>query len=118
MSPGTHKYELCVSIIHECPLFLNAYDRTDTYNVIPRKLCESIPIQRSLQSLKCMEYEVADGHTIIYMPQTHECHIHVSCNSYHKLANACSAFANEAISNKQMAVFGSINSLREPTLKE
>ena len=32
--------------------------------VIPRKLCESIPIQPSLQSLKCMVYEVADGHTI------------------------------------------------------
>ena len=31
---------------------------------IPRKLCESIPIQPSLQSLKCMQYEVADGHTI------------------------------------------------------
>jgi hypothetical protein len=32
--------------------------------VIPRKTCESIPIQPSLQSMQCMEYEVADGHTI------------------------------------------------------
>ena len=32
--------------------------------VIPRKTCESIPIQLSLQSMQCMEYEVADGHTI------------------------------------------------------
>ena len=32
--------------------------------VMPRKLCASISIQPSLQSLKCMEYKVADGHTI------------------------------------------------------
>ena len=32
--------------------------------VIPRKLRASIPIQPSLQS-QCMEYEVADGHTIL-----------------------------------------------------
>ena len=32
--------------------------------VIPRKTCASIPIQPSLQSMQCTEYEVADGHTI------------------------------------------------------
>ena len=32
--------------------------------VIPRKFCESIPIQPALQSLECMEYEVVDVHTI------------------------------------------------------
>ena len=32
--------------------------------VIPRKTCESIHMQPSFQSLQCMEYEVADGHTI------------------------------------------------------
>ena len=32
--------------------------------VIPRDLCVSIPIQPSLQSLRCMEYEVANGETI------------------------------------------------------
>ena len=35
--------------------------------VIPRKLCESIPIQPSLQSLKCMEYGFANGYTYIYI---------------------------------------------------
>ena len=32
--------------------------------VMPRKMCQSIPVQPSLQSLKCMEYEVADGNAI------------------------------------------------------
>ena len=32
--------------------------------VMPRKLCGRIPITPSLQSLNCMEYEVADGNTI------------------------------------------------------
>ena len=32
--------------------------------VMPRKMCQSIPVQPSLQSIKCMEYEVADGNTI------------------------------------------------------
>ena len=31
---------------------------------MPRKLCAGIPLQSSLQLLKCIEYEVADGHTI------------------------------------------------------
>ena len=32
--------------------------------VIPRDMCASIPIQQSLQSLRMMEYEVANGATI------------------------------------------------------
>ena len=32
--------------------------------IIPRKTCDSIPIQPALQSMQCMEYKVADGHTI------------------------------------------------------
>ena len=32
--------------------------------VMPRKMCQGIAIQPSLQSMQCMEYEVADGNTI------------------------------------------------------
>ncbi len=32
--------------------------------VIPRKMCQGIAITPSLQSMQCMEYEVADGNTI------------------------------------------------------
>ena len=31
---------------------------------MPRKTCQGIAIQPSLQSMQCMEYEVADGNTI------------------------------------------------------
>jgi hypothetical protein len=39
--------------------------------VIPRKLCESIPIRPSLQSLRGMEYEVADGRNIPNLGERH-----------------------------------------------
>ena len=32
--------------------------------VMPRSMCKMIPMTPSLQSLSCMEYEVADGSTI------------------------------------------------------
>ena len=39
--------------------------------VIPRETCASIVIQSSLPSMQCMEYEVANGHTIPNLGERH-----------------------------------------------
>ena len=62
------------SVSEECTEVELAADTRACDTVMPRSMCSKIPIRSSLQSLRVMEHEVADGNAIPILGER-QCHM-------------------------------------------